>query len=138
MSRYCQNIIQILSIYCQKLWLYIVQILSRYCPKHWLYIVQIFYENYPDIFQIFSKYCLNIFWILWKYCQNIEQISYFLISVIKDIDTWIRKCLLHRQRLCSHWAHMTKPCALIGQLRKVLKMTFQMLDFSLSRCQPSL
>ena len=35
-------------------------------------------------------------------------------------------------------SHMTKPCALIGQLRKVLKMTFSKSDLSWGQCQPSL
>ena len=134
-----------MSRYCQKQFLYIVQILYEYCldifimlSKYCSYIVQILSKYCPNIVQILSKYCPNIVWILWKYCQNIEQISYHLISLINNTDTWTRKCLPYSQILCSHWAHMTKPCALIGQLKKVLKMTFPKSDFFWGRCQPSL
>ena len=49
-------------------------------------VVQILSKYYADIVQILPKYCPNIVQILSKYCPNIVQISYYLRSVIKDID----------------------------------------------------
>ena len=68
--------------------------LSKYCP---------------NIAQILPKYCPNIAQILPKYCPNIVQISYYLRSVIKDIDNGIRKCVPYSQRLCSHWPTWPNP-----------------------------
>ena len=67
------------------------------------------YEYWTNIVHILSKYCPNIAQILPKYCPNIVQISYYLRSVIKDIDNGIRKCVPYSQRLCSHWPTWPNP-----------------------------
>ena len=58
-----------------KYYTYIVQILSKYSRKQWLYIAKIFYNQFPNIVYISTKYCPNFIQMLSKYYSDIVHIA---------------------------------------------------------------